>query len=64
MSVNNSNSTFVFFKRACHANPGAYKKLAGSSSYISIHLSLKFSKFQKHQQAIMYSIEHRNHDTH
>ena len=42
--VNNSNSTFVFFKHACHANPGADKKRAGSSSYISIHLSLKFSK--------------------
>ena len=25
ISVNNSNSTPVFFKQACHANPGAYK---------------------------------------
>ena len=24
--VNNSNSTLVFFKQACHANPGAEKK--------------------------------------
>ena len=43
LSVNNSNSTLVFFKHACHANPGADKKWAGSSSYISMHLSLKFS---------------------
>ena len=24
--VNNSNSTFVFFKQACHANPASEKK--------------------------------------
>ena len=40
--VNNYNSASVFFKQACHANPGADKQLAGSSSYISIHLFLKF----------------------
>ena len=33
----------VFFKQAFHANPGADKKRAGSSSYISMHLFLKFS---------------------
>ena len=42
-SVNNSNFTFVLFKHACHANPGADKKWAGSSLYISIHLFLIFS---------------------
>ena len=26
LSVNSSNSTPVFFKHACHANPGADKK--------------------------------------
>ena len=26
ISVNDSYSTFVFFKHACHANPGADKK--------------------------------------
>ena len=26
ISVNNSNSTFVFFKHACHANHGEDKK--------------------------------------
>ena len=31
---------FFFFKAACHANPGAEKNSAGSSSYISRH---KFS---------------------
>ena len=41
--VDNSNSTLVFFKQACHANLGADKKWAGSSSYISIDLFLKFS---------------------
>ena len=35
MSVNSSNFTLVFFKTTCHANPGAEKKLAGSSQYIS-----------------------------
>ena len=43
LSVNNSNSTSVFFRHACHANPGADRKCAGSSRYISMHLSLKFS---------------------
>ena len=32
ISVNNSNSTFVFFKHSCHDNPVADKKWAGSSS--------------------------------
>ena len=36
--VNNSNSTSVFFKQACQINPGADRKWAGSSSYISMHL--------------------------
>ena len=44
LSVDNSNFTPAFFKQACHANPGADKKWAGSSPYISIHLSLKFYK--------------------
>ena len=40
--VNNSNSTSVFFKQTCYANPGVDKKWVESSSYISIHLFLKF----------------------
>ena len=55
--VNNSNSTPIFFKHACHANPVAEKKLAGSSSYFSMHLSL-------HLQVVMHQIEHISHDTH
>ena len=60
-SVNNSNSTSVLFKHACHVNPGADKKSAGSSSYTSIHM---FLKFQIHLQAIMYHSGHTNHDNH
>ena len=43
ISVNNYNSTPVFFKQVCHANPGADKKWAGSRSKNSIHLFPKFS---------------------
>ena len=28
----------VFLKAACHTNPGAVRKRAGSSSYISKHI--------------------------
>ena len=42
-SVNNSNSILVFFKNACYANPGAGRKWARSSFYITIHLFPKFS---------------------
>ena len=42
-SVSNSKFTFVFFKHACHANPGADRKCAGSNSYISMHVFLNFS---------------------
>ena len=31
ISVNNSNSTSIYFKHVFHADPGAYKKRAGSS---------------------------------
>ena len=44
--------------QACHANPGANKKLAGSSPYISIHLSLKFSNTSASNNVF------QNHDTH
>ena len=30
-SVNNSNFIVIFLKQACHANPGAHRKWAGSS---------------------------------
>ena len=31
MSVNMSNSTFVFFRGTCHANPGAEINFTGSN---------------------------------
>ena len=33
----------VFFKAACHANPGGEINFEGSSSYILRHIFLKFS---------------------
>ena len=44
MSVNKFNSTLIFFKAAYQANPGAETNFAGSSSYISRHMLLKFAK--------------------
>ena len=37
ISINNFNLTPVFFKQACHANPGADGEWAGSSSYVLMH---------------------------
>ena len=34
MFVNSSNSTLVFFKAACHANPGAERNLERSSKIL------------------------------
>ena len=41
--VNNLIPFQFFSGNACHPNPGAEKKWARSSSYVSIHLLLKFS---------------------
>ena len=43
ITVTRFNFTFVFLKAACHANPGAEKRFAGSSSYILRHIFLEFS---------------------
>ena len=43
ITVTRFNFTFVFLKAACHANPGAEKSFAGSSSYILRHIFLEFS---------------------
>ena len=51
ISVKESNFALVFFKAACHANPGAERNFLGSSSYISTHISTVFKHF-----------EHTNHD--
>ena len=37
------NFTSVFFKVACHANPGAERNFVEPSSYILIQIFLKFS---------------------
>ena len=39
----NLSANSVFFRDACHANPGADKRCVGSSSYISMHLLQKLS---------------------
>ena len=41
-SVSSSNFTSDFFRNVCHANPGADKSYAASSSYISMNLLQKF----------------------
>ena len=43
ISVKRSYFTLGFFKAASHANPGAEIYFAGSSSYISRHVFLKFA---------------------
>ena len=44
-SVNDSNFTSVFFKAACHGNPGAERNFPGSKWKTFKHIfSLKFSK--------------------
>ena len=62
--VNNSNFTPVFFEEACHANPGADKKLAGSSSYISILLFIKFSHTSASYNVSYNVSEHIDHNIH
>ena len=61
ISVNNSDSIFVFFKYACHANPCVDKKWAGSSSHSLRHIFLKLSNTSARK---MCHIEHTNHYTH
>ena len=43
ISVSSYSFTLVFFRPACHLNPGPDRKCAGSSSYISIHVFLNLS---------------------
>ena len=43
ISVRRSNFTLVFFKAACHTNPGVKRNFTVSSSYILGHMFLKFS---------------------
>ena len=43
ISVKRFNFTLAFLEAACHAYPKAGRNFAGSSSYISRHIFLKFS---------------------
>ena len=43
ISVKRSKGNLVFFKAACHANPGTVKKRAMSVSCVSRHVFRKFS---------------------
>ena len=60
--VKKSNITLIFFKAACHANHGAEKHFAVSSSYISRFQDTYFESSQIHQLTITYWFEHTNHD--
>ena len=59
--VNNFNSTSVFFKQACHVDPGVDKNEQGR---VHIFQYICLNSFQIHQEAIMYHFEHTNHDNH
>ena len=60
-SVNNSNSTPVFFKHACHANPGAEKSEL-DQAHVFQYICCK--NFQIHLQVITYRFKRTNHDNH
>ena len=59
ISVKRSSFTFVFFKAACHTNPGA-----GKTYIFQAHIfqDTYFESSQIHQLTIMYHFEHTNHD--
>ena len=58
-SVNRSNFTFLFYNAAYHANPGAVRKRAGSSSY---NLRKIFWKLSNRSAVNNNHFEHINHD--
>ena len=53
ISVNRSSFTLVFFKAACHGNPGAVRKWAESSSCISRQVFQKFSSTSVNNNALL-----------
>ena len=59
--VNNFNSTSVFFKQACHVDPGVDKN---EQDRVHIFQYICLNSFQIPQEAIMYRFEHTNHDNH
>ena len=61
ISADNSNSTFILFKRGFHVNPGANKKCPSSILYISRYLLRNLSNTSA---IMMCHVAHTNHDTH
>ena len=57
MLVKKSNFPLVFFNSTCHANPGAVRKQAGSSSYISKHIFQKFSNASSNNNLLLSTYE-------
>ena len=53
ISVKRSNFTLVFFKAACHANPGAVRKQTGSGSHISRQIFHKFSNISANNNVLL-----------
>ena len=53
--VNWSNFILLFFKAAYHANSGAARKRAGSSSYISRHIFRKFSNTSANSNVLLWT---------
>ena len=47
-----SKFTLVFFKAACHGNPGAVRKGAVRSLYISRHVTQKFSNISANNNVL------------
>ena len=60
ISVKESNFALVFFKAACHANPGAKRNFLGSSSYISTHISTVFKHFEHTDHDIILNFFFQN----
>ena len=59
IAVKRSNFALVYFKAACHANPGAESTFTGSGSHIWRKIFLKFSKTSADNNV---SHEYTNHD--
>ena len=58
ISVKRSNLTLVISKAACNADPGAARKRARSSSYISRNIFQKFSNVSANNNVLLKHINH------
>ena len=54
-----SNFNLVFFRTACHANPGADIKFTGSSLCISRHIFRKFSNSSANNNVLLWTYKSR-----